>query len=861
MRANTYHLIANAHLDLVWLWRWEEGCTEGLSTFATACDLLDEYEELIFCHNEAVLYDWVERLAPPLFERIRAHVAAGRWHIMGGWWLQPDVNLPMGESTIRNILLGRRYFGERFGVRPRTAVNFDSFGHARGLVQILKRADFDSYLVYRPGPQHYPFVDHDFIWEGLDGSEIVVHRSDEGYNSVWGLAADKLAAFMGEGGEPRHRAHPEVAPSPQPVSLFLWGVGDHGGGPTREDLEGLRALLAEQPEGRLVHSWPERYFEALAKAEGPALPRVARGLNPVAPGCYTSQIRVKQGHRRLELELYAAERMAAVAALRYGRPYPAALFDEVMEDLAFVEFHDALPGTATQEVEEDTLRVLAHSLERLSRERLSSLIALSSEAPRATPGRSTLMIFNPHPYALDEVIACEVGLPRQNWDGDFMYPQASVDGVDIPTQAEKESSNFSLDWRKRAVMQLHLEPMALTRVELRFSPIPARPVYEPIMAEADYVFETESLRVVIDLSTGLIASYCVDGIDYFAAAAGRLELRDDTSNPWSIHSRFSHVRRTFSLASPAQTTAFAGLDAELIDPIRVIEDGPVRTVVEAIFALEDSRICVRYLLPKRGRHVDVELLVDNRHKQQSLKWLLPLGEEGELWGQILAGRERLNEDGAEAVHQQWLLYRRPDGHALALFNDGIYGVNCEEGVVGLTLLRSAGYTASDFVMGRALQERQWAPRMEQGQRRYRFRLLGGEREALEPGLDRLALSFNDPPYVQPYNPISPAYGGLEGSHRGRADEPFMRLSPDSVVLWALKRSARHAEGEVGKTPVREEAYTLRLFESSGRAQTARLEIPSLGIDAAIELGGFEIATLRIEPEDGNVLRETLLEGH
>lgn len=138
------YMVLNAHLDPVWLWEWEEGAAEALSTFQTAADFCEQDNGLVFNHNEALLYQWVEEYDPPLFERIQKLVKAGRWHIMGGWFLQPDCIMPCGESITRQILRGRQYFMRKFGVFPHTAINFDPFGHSRGLVQILLQAGYTS---------------------------------------------------------------------------------------------------------------------------------------------------------------------------------------------------------------------------------------------------------------------------------------------------------------------------------------------------------------------------------------------------------------------------------------------------------------------------------------------------------------------------------------------------------------------------------------------------------------------------------------------------------------------------------------------------------------------------------------------
>ena len=146
------HLICNAHLDPTWQWAWDEGMTEALATFEVACNLLDEYPEFVFNHNESLLYEQTKRLRPDLFERIRKHVAGGRWVITGGWYLQPDCNFPSGESLVRHGLYGRKFFTEEFGVLQKVAYNFDSFGHPPSLPQILHKLGYDMYVHFRPLP-------------------------------------------------------------------------------------------------------------------------------------------------------------------------------------------------------------------------------------------------------------------------------------------------------------------------------------------------------------------------------------------------------------------------------------------------------------------------------------------------------------------------------------------------------------------------------------------------------------------------------------------------------------------------------------------------------------------------------------
>ena len=373
----TVHLVCNAHLDPVWLWEWQEGAGEALSTFRLAAGFCESHPGFVFCHNEAVLYRWVEEHEPALFRRIQRLVREKRWHIMGGWWIQPDCNMPSGESFVRQALLGKRYFKEKFGVDVTTAVNLDPFGHTRGLVQILAKSGTDSYLCCRPGPAELPLPADAFVWVGYDGSEVLVNRASAHYNSFGGQARARLEKWLAGNAD-------------QPLALQLWGIGDHGGGPSKRDLDDLDALIAERRDVRIVHSTPAAYFAELGKMKI-NLPHREADLNPWAVGCYTSMARVKQGHRRLENELYSAEKMITTAWAQGFVPYPEAELAEAREALAFVEFHDILPGSSIPRGEDGALNTIGHGLEILSRLKAKTFFALAAGERPAREGEV------PHP--------------------------------------------------------------------------------------------------------------------------------------------------------------------------------------------------------------------------------------------------------------------------------------------------------------------------------------------------------------------------------------------------------------------------------------------------------------------------------
>jgi alpha-mannosidase len=153
MKDKTLHMIGNAYLDPVWLWQWQEGFQAAKATFRSALDRLRESDDFLFTSSSAAIYEWIEHNDPGMFEEIRERIAEGRWEIVGGWWIQPDCNLPDGESLARQGLYGQRYFKEKFGVTARVGYNVDSFGHSGMLPQILKQSGLDCYVFMRPSPQ------------------------------------------------------------------------------------------------------------------------------------------------------------------------------------------------------------------------------------------------------------------------------------------------------------------------------------------------------------------------------------------------------------------------------------------------------------------------------------------------------------------------------------------------------------------------------------------------------------------------------------------------------------------------------------------------------------------------------------
>ena len=313
------HLIGNAHLDPVWLWRWQEGCAEAIGTCWAAVDRLREGNGFVFTKGEAHIYRWIEELEPALFAEIRRYVDEGRWIIVNGWWIQPDCNVPNGESVIRQALYGKGYFMEKFGVEPSTGYNVDSFGHPGTFPMLLRHTGFTSYTFMRPGPHEMDLPGELFTWKSPDGSALPAFRIQDAYNT------SKRSTPLPEKID-QHYAHIDKHGHP---FMAFYGVGNHGGAPTIENINEIEVRIARGEN--LVYSDPERFFR---EVDTDNLPVVDSELQFHAIGCYSVASSLKALNRKAESLLEQAEAASALVHTAVGTAYPAERFASLYRSAA-----------------------------------------------------------------------------------------------------------------------------------------------------------------------------------------------------------------------------------------------------------------------------------------------------------------------------------------------------------------------------------------------------------------------------------------------------------------------------------------------------------------------------------------------
>ncbi len=703
------HLICNAHLDPVWQWDWNEGMAAAIATFYSAAELADEYD-YIFCHNEALLYEYVEEYEPALFERIKELVAAGKWHIMGGWYVQPDCTVPSGEGFVRQIETGLKFFKERFGIRPSVAVNFDSFGHTQGLVQILSKCGYEGYIFCRPMPNLLSLPKMVFNWKGLDGSCVKAARFEDMtiYCSELGNAVNAIKRKM----EPWRD---------EDIAFALWGVGNHGGGPSRRDLTDIKGFAEEELHNgvRVIHSTPETFFSRVS-------PEVDwnKALEPCFVKCYTSDSRIKYKYCELENKLIVTEKICAYASAVTDFKTDLGAVAEAQKIMSAIQFHDILSGTSILEGEKSSIRKADHALELLDKQFTRAFMKLCEKQKKGIAGDYPIVVHNPHPYKIDEIFECEILILDAIVSDTEAYGfKILQDGKECPFQLIKEGSTINMDRRKRFAVKATLEPMGVTRFDIS--------VFKTEKKLLDRTPQTEfeignGVVAKFDARSGCLVSFTADGREYLCGNAFAPVVYEDNEDPWGWH--MQTVGKNYRYADPKIS-------------LRVVERGQLLTTVESIFDTGKSEVRVAYRLYPDRDYVDVTVNITWNDPGCGLKLELPVKNAGRFIGQTAFGIQEYEGELEQCSHR--FCGVESDGHMLAVLKDGSYGCSLENGKMYLNLINGSVYCAHPVGDLPIVDSERFNYYLETGRHEFNFRLVAcGERE-----MERLAAEFIQKPYA------------------------------------------------------------------------------------------------------------------
>lgn len=781
------HLVCNAHLDPVWLWQRQEGMAEAASTFRIAADFCEKYDGFVFNHNEAVLYEWVFENEPELFERIKKLVKKGKWKIMGGWYLQPDAVMPCGESIIRQIEVGNKFFNEHFGGVSETAIGFDAFGHSRGLVQILKKCGYKNYVYMRPRKAGC----ESFIWEGFDGSRINTFRLYDWYNTPKGEALERIKKY--------NKEMPD-----KELNVLTWGIGNHGGGPSEKDLNDINNFAAQCEDTKIIHSDFDSYFNELDKSD---LKIENTSRTHCMVGCYTTMVRVKQAHRRLENKLNLCEKMLWQSGIEHGEEKKAE------KALLFGEFHDILPGTSIKRVEEDSLRLLGYGEEIAERYISKAFFKLCRGQKKAKDGEIPVMIYNPHPYPIESEFEAEFQLAEQNRpeNGIFNVSVYGENGESIPSQLEQEDSAHFMDWRKKIVFRAVAEPMSITRFDCRLERDMNFVKIKPCKEENNIIIlKNNRLEIRINKLNGNIEKYAIDGKNIIKSVS--LKTYKDSPDPWGM-----------------QVDEFNELCGEFVltEPIKVIENGDVRTKLQSVWKNGASTAVMTYIFSKNSAYtdIDVKILSAEENVMHKLCIETELSKEAKAYCETMFGTEETHKDGKESVFQKWCGLK-DENDFVSVLNNGTYGGSFKDGEIRLSLVRTPVYSAHpDEGVKQILDDRKY-DHIDMGERNFSFRICVNEQFT-----DCEASIFNQKPYILAFFP----------SGDGEKTEKAVKIDNKHIILTALKNN--------------EKGTLIRLYNSSPEKQTCSVNI--CGDILRANFNKFEVKTF---VKDGKNITETNMLG-
>jgi len=703
LQTATFHLTGNSHIDAAWLWPWTETVDVVKRTFSTAAQLMNEYPAYTYTQSAAVYSQWMADKYPQLNSQIAERIKQGRWELVGGMWLEPDLNMPDGESLVRQVLIGQSTFQKLYGATTRIGWNPDSFGYNWQLPQIYKRSGIDYFVT-----QKMTWNDTNqlplklFWWQSPDGSKVLTYFP-QGYGND-NLDPVRLSRDLASA---RQR-------SPGMLEIMdLYGVGDHGGGPTRAVLdqglhwmEGDKAIPHEefgtaQPfftkvEAQLAPNSPTWNYRSLAKGDT-ALPEPAASQISVPTwkdelyleyhrGVFTTQADHKRNMRDSEEWVLNAEKYASLAWLD-GQSYPATRLTDAWKHVLFNQFHDLAAGSGIGIIYKEAQRDYDQVRWSTAEITANSLKTLATRVDtRVGNGAVPILIFNPLAWQRAGVAEVSVQLPSGS--SDTVSVLDSRNRV-VPSQV------LSHDPKTQTYrLLLHPESVPSMGYEVLHVAEGKRPFPSDLKSSGTTI-ENASLRVVVDPQTGCITSLFDKKTSFETIAkdgcGNELQAFKDTPkdyDAWNIDPGTYDVAPT---------------PLHAVDSVQLVEGGPLRSVVRVTRSWQSSKFVQDVILYTGSDHVMVSNEIDWHETHVLLKAAFPLAATSPMatyeipYGAIERPTTRNNsfeKAQFEVPAMRWA--DLGDGaHGFSLLNNSKYGYDAVGNQLRLTLLRSPTWPDPD----------------------------------------------------------------------------------------------------------------------------------------------------------------------
>ncbi|MCL2700392.1 MAG: glycosyl hydrolase-related protein [Phycisphaerae bacterium] len=658
--------VGHGHLDVAWLWPLEETQRKAARTLSNQMALADEYPSHRFINSQAHLFWMVKKHYPEFYKRVVQAVKKGHVIADGGMWVEADTNVAGGEALIRQFLHGKRFFRQEFGVDSRLMWLPDVFGYSGAMPQIMRGCGVDYFSTakltwtYNGGE---PFPHNTFTWEGIDGSEILVHLIANGYN------AQMTPSDIGG------RWNARVQKDGLQTQLHAFGWGDGGGGPTRDHVEGGLRMADLEGCPRVRFASPAAFFRDLERRGVPANRYVGELYFQCHRGTYTTQAKTKKGNRFCELALREAE-MWASAALAVGAKkyeFPEAVMEELWRDLLLHQFHDILPGSSIQRVYEETEQAHARILGGAVAVRdIATSAVVAGGRTKADDG---LTVFNSLGWERSALVS--IGQSRA---------ATSADGESLPTQAV-DGQTFA---------EVTLPSCGWTSVTTATKASATATTKATNVKATTRSLENELLRVTFNDRGEIVGLFDKETATELAAGpCNAMHLYGDVPamfEAWDIDATYTHC--------PVELTEKA--------TIEVLSQGELAGVLRIRRPINDSVMEQDVWLRRGSRRIDFVTRIDWAERQKLLKVNFPVTvHANEAIHEIQFGHLRrpnhlsrqFDQDRYEVSAHKWTALAE-ENRGCAVLNDCKYGVNVLGNSINLTLLRSTLFPDPQADQGR-----------------------------------------------------------------------------------------------------------------------------------------------------------------
>lgn len=814
---NNIHLIGNAHLDPIWLWRWQEGCGEVLQTFRSAVDRIKEYKGFVFTCSSASYYKWVEEIDPELFEEIRKLVKKGKWVPVNGWWVQPDCNMPSVESFARQALYSQLYYYEKFGEICKTGYNVDSFGHNAMLPQFLVKGGMRCYVMMRPGMHENAEIPENlFWWDSPDGSRVLTYRIHESYGVSGTNHIDKQIEFFNKRAEEKGHG-----------MMLFFGVGNHGGGPTKGDIEHIKELQDNGFEN-LEFSSPDDYFAEMCAAKVD-VPVWSDEMQHHASGCYSATSLVKQLNRKAENWLASAEKWNTVAASISDLPAATKAFGEAWKEVCFNQFHDILCGCSIAEAYDDVRDAMGYAMTVAAKEENKALLKIASCVDTWLDGVSDTQTCNerhhcrnlkfPRPVIVFNPLGKEVETPVRTY-----HPSSRVkdsDGNDVLFQNVRSSRSNDSHLDTEFIAKVPALGYATYWLWHHDAEIDA---YEP--AESDIkadalTIENRYLKVKFSAETGAIESLVSkeDGTEFVGGEFCIPTVIDNTEPDTWAHNIFKFDKEIGKMK---------------LESIELAENGPVRAVIRTKHSFGGSYLKQDFILAANSKHIRVKYKTLWQEPLTMLKMPVEIsGNEPISTYAIPGGYIKRPCNGEEEPALTWGDVTA-EGKGVALISDSKYSYSCNGNKLSLTLLRNSIF--ADHYSDRPAADFNYC---DEGLSRFEYAVYPHSGDAEKSDVQDIADVINTKPVAIP-----------AGYRKGSAPQKksFISIDKENISLMSFK-FCEDGSGDA----------VIRLAETAGKKVKTAIVCDIIDAGFYADFTPFEIKTFRVN-KDGYVNETDFLEG-